>query len=417
MRVLIFSNWYPPVVSGSSYYTSSLAQSLMARGHEITVVTLDWGAEYEPPQMPFPIHRLPVAKIPKLPIFYNLELMGFAFTPQNFRRLTRIIKEQKIDVVHNVNHIFDTTFLVTYVAKAARIPVVGTITTPVQHKNPVKQSIMGLADRLTIGAFGVKRWDGIVSLDHVIHERYVGGLYGSKALSRSAVIPFSVRLESLDDYGPPEAGRSPRPQILHVGHIHPFRNPENLVRAMPYVLERFPDAQLLLAGRVDLQDPVRAARELGLGPDAVRFLGSTPHEATLELMRTSHLYVSWANGPYPGLGTAPMEAMLCGTPVVNDLPEGLFGEGRLRDGENIVLTDSSDPRKVADDVIRLLGDEALRERIGAGGRRFVLEHLGWDNIAAEMERFYERVIAVKARDRSEAWSTVATQAERHDGAD
>jgi glycosyltransferase involved in cell wall biosynthesis len=88
-----------------------------------------------------------------------------------------------------------------------------------------------------------------------------------------------------------------------------------------------------------------------------------------------------------------MEAMLCNTPVINDLPENLFGEGRLKNGENIVLVNSHDPHSIAAGITRLLRDENLRQRIGAQGRRFVLDHLSWDNIAAAMEEFYKRVLS------------------------
>ena len=121
MRVLIISNWFPPVASGSSFYTSSLAQSLAARGLEVVVVTFDWGPAYAPPtDLPFPIYRLPIIKIPKLPLFYNLELMGFAFTPANRRRLKLMIEQHRPHIIHHVNHIFDTNFLSTSVARSVR---------------------------------------------------------------------------------------------------------------------------------------------------------------------------------------------------------------------------------------------------------------------------------------------------------
>lgn len=393
MRVLILSNWFPPITSGSSFYTSSLAQSLAARGHKVVVVTLDWGPAYAPPtDLPFPIYRLPAIKIPRLPLFYNLELMGFAFTPGNRRRLKLLIKRYRPHILHHVNHIFDTTFLSTSVACSTGTPVVGSITTPIQHQNPRMQWIMSLADRMTVGFFGVRRWDGIVSLDHVVHE-YVGKVYGDQARLRSVVIPFGVRLESMSLYNNHRPCRSERPQVLMVGHIHPFRNPVQLIRAMPLVLKAVPEARMVLAGRVDLQEPVKVARELGLTADQVQFLGETPHDEVIRLMQTSHVFASWATGPYRGLGTAPMEAMLCETPVINDLPENLFGEDKLENGGNIVLVNSRDPQSIANAIIRLLKDEGLRQRIGVAGRRFVLEHLSWDNIAAEMERFYERVLA------------------------
>ena len=392
MRILLFSNWLPPIRSGSAYYASSLAHSLAGRGHEVQVVTLDWGPEYLPSgDLPFQIHRLPVIKLSHLPLFYNLKLMGLAYTRHNCRALKAIVTQFRPDLLHHVNHIFDTVFLTNHVGRWAGIPVVGSITTPIQHQNPVKQRLMEVADRLTVGGFGVSRWDGIVSLDYTVH-RYVGHLYGKEAQQRSHVIPFGARLEASSLYEEHSQGRSERPQVLMAGHIHPFRNPVELVRAMTIVVKEIPNARLVLAGRVDLREPVRVARELGFTADQVSFLGETLHDEVVRLMKTSHLFASWVTGPYPSLGTAPMEAMLCETPVINDLPEDLFGEGKLKNGENILLVNSRDPQSIAETIIRLLKDESLRRRIGAGGRRFVLQHLSWDSIAADMERLYETIL-------------------------
>ena len=392
LRITIFSNWFPPVRAGSSYYTSSLAQALAARGHDISVVTLDWGDHFTPPaDLGFPIHCLPVVKLPKLKMFYNLELMGLAFTPANCRRLKALVAQHRAEVLHHVNHIFDTTFLTLNAARALGIPVVGSITTPIQHQDPFRQTIMGVADRLTVGRFGVQRWDGVVCLDRTVYD-YVDIQYGAATRHRSRVIPFGVRMESMALYEDRSQPRADRPQVLFVGHIHPFRNPVQLVRAMALVVKQVPQARLILAGRVDLSEPVQVAQELGLTSEQVQFLGETPHEKIVQLMKISHAFASWVTGPYRSLGTAPMEAMLCETPVVNDLPEDLFGKGALRANANIVLVNSQDPRSIADARIRLLTDQAWQRAIGAGGRQFVLEHLSWPAIAGQMEAFYGQIL-------------------------
>jgi len=395
MRILFVSNWFPPIQSGSSYYTSSLAQALAARGHDIKVVTFDWRQGHEPPTgLPFTVCRLPIIKLPQSALFYNLKLMGLAFTPGNIRRLKGIISEFRPQVLHHVNHIFDSTFLSTTVARSANVPIVGSITTPIQHQNSLRQRVMTFVDRLTVGRFGVKRWDAVVSLDSTVH-RYIGDLYGRQTQERSVIIPFGVRKEMSEQYSNTGCERQGRPQIVFVGHIHPFRNPVQLINAMPLILEQVPDARLILAGRVDLNEPVKAARRLELTPAHVRFLGETRHSEVVNLMKTSHVFANWVTGPYPSLGTAPMEAMLCSTPVINDLPENLFGDKGLRNGHNIMLVNSREPRAIADAIVRLLRDEGLRQKIALAGKRFVLEHLNWDNIAIQMERLYGRVLEGK----------------------
>jgi glycosyltransferase involved in cell wall biosynthesis len=395
MRILIFSNWFPPVISGSSYYTSSLAQTLAARGHEVTVVTMDWGPDYrENTNLSFPIHHFPVIKIPALPVFYNLRLMGFGFTPGNIRRLKSLVDKVRPDILQHVNHIFDTTFLTARVARLANIPLIGSITTPIQHQNRFRQRVMACADRLTLGRFGVRKWDGVICLDREVYE-YVKLQYGPETQRRSIIIPFGVRAESKALYQDAELERPGRPTILMVGHIHPFRNPVQLVRAMPLILKSVPQARLVLAGRVDIQQPMQVARALGLTSEQVEFRGQTAHDEVVQLMKTCHVFASWVTGPYHSLGTAPMEAMLCQMPVVNDLREDLFGGDALRNGENIVLVNSQEPQEIADAIVCLLRNEDLRRRIGAAGKRFVLEHLSWETIAQQTERFYNAVLAKK----------------------
>ena len=180
MNVLVFSNWFPPIRSGSAFYASGLAQSLNNCGHDVTVVTLDWGTDQKPSgSHPFPIHLLPVIRVPKLPLFYNLRLMGFCFNPANVRRLQRVVRDRRIQIIHQVNHIFDSVFLTAKVASRETIPLVGSITTPIQHQSPLKQRLLTFADRWTVGKYGVRRWDSVVSLDQTVDE-YVAHVYGTR---------------------------------------------------------------------------------------------------------------------------------------------------------------------------------------------------------------------------------------------
>ena len=73
------------------------------------------------------------------------------------------------------------------------------------------------------------------------------------------------------------------------------------------------------------------------------------------------------------------------------MPEDLFGVGTLKNGENIVLVDSRNLDSIANGIVGLLQDEEARRRIGAGGRRFVLDVMDWDRIAERIEELYERV--------------------------
>lgn len=390
---MVVSNWLPPVSTGSSFYAESLARALAARGHEVHAVTLDWDGGFRPdPQPSFAMHMLPVVKLPKLGIFYGMNHMGFAYNPANVARLRELVRRIRPDVIHQVNHIFDTVFLSLAAATPFGIPVVGSITTPIQHQKPALQRALQAADRCSVGAFGVRRWARVVSLDAEVHE-YVGRSYGPKVQARSVVIPLAPRFDDSALYDSIEGKPSPTPFILSIGQMHPFRNPVQLVRAMPLLLEEFPDARLMLVGRRDIAEPERAARELELDESRVAMPGELPHRRMLELMKEAHVHASWITGPFRNLGTAHLEAMLCGLPVVSDVPENLYGEGRLKNGENIVIVDQHDLGSIVDGLSRLLRDASLRRRIADGALKLVREELTWRTLVKEMERLYDDVLA------------------------
>jgi len=60
-------------------------------------------------------------------------------------------------------------------------------------------------------------------------------------------------------------------------------------------------------------------------------------------------------------------------------------------GQDLLVADT--PRGIAETVIALLGNEALRRRIGQAGRQYVETHHDWDKAAEKLEEVYREVIA------------------------
>ena len=75
----------------------------------------------------------------------------------------------------------------------------------------------------------------------------------------------------------------------------------------------------------------------------------------------------------------------CGKSSVIGTRSGGIPEA-VREGETGFLVEPDDPAAVAAAAIRLLGDEALRRRIGAAGRAAVETYYNWDRVAADLIR-------------------------------
>ena len=90
-------------------------------------------------------------------------------------------------------------------------------------------------------------------------------------------------------------------------------------------------------------------------------------------------------------GMAALEAMASEVPVIGSRAGGL--PEVVVEGEVGYLCEVGDVTAMADRGIEILGDEALRKRMGEAGRRLAVEKFDEARIVPEYRRLYERVIA------------------------
>jgi phosphatidylinositol alpha-mannosyltransferase len=87
-------------------------------------------------------------------------------------------------------------------------------------------------------------------------------------------------------------------------------------------------------------------------------------------------------------GIVLLEAMAAGVPVVaTDIPG--YNEV-VEDGVQGFLVPPEDPEALAEALLRLLRDPALRARMSAAGRQRARQY-DWDEIARRVVEFYEEV--------------------------
>jgi glycosyltransferase involved in cell wall biosynthesis len=145
------------------------------------------------------------------------------------------------------------------------------------------------------------------------------------------------------------------------------------------------DVALVVAG----DGPERAAleaRAAELGLDGrVRFLGSVPRDAVLRLFGAADASVlpsSWENFPH-----TVVESLAVGCPVIATAVGGV--PEVVRDGENGLLVGPNDPSALAVAISRFFSDARLRERLSAAAAPSVAgysEEAVFTTIETELER-------------------------------
>ncbi len=178
------------------------------------------------------------------------------------------------------------------------------------------------------------------------------------------------------------------PTILFVGGNFQRKGLLTLLEALPVVLTHHPDARLTVIGRsYDSRGARRLAERLGVS-GRCDFLGGISHRALLDHYGAASVLAM--PSLMEAFGIPYLEAMSCGLPVVATACEG--PDEFLCPEENALVVPPGDASSLAGALVRLLGDQALRDRLRAGGQRTVLRFTP-ARMASETLAVYRSVLA------------------------
>jgi len=159
----------------------------------------------------------------------------------------------------------------------------------------------------------------------------------------------------------PEHVRSER-EILFIGRLVRGKGVDLLLHAMPLVLQRLPDAKLVVVGHgPERKALVELAKLIGVEA-AVRFVGPKSHEQLPHLLRSCGVFVA----PFAaeeGLGLVMVEAIACGCSVVaGDVPAT---RDLLGPDADLCLVDPRDSAALSEKIVHALqspGESMARYR-------------------------------------------------------
>jgi len=155
------------------------------------------------------------------------------------------------------------------------------------------------------------------------------------------------------------------PVILFLARVNPKKGLDLLAKAMARVVSRRKDALLAIVGPADprsFESKVRGwIRESGVESQTV-LTGVVDAPTRLEALADADVFVLASHAE--NFGFSIFEAMASRVPVVVSETVNYAGEIGNRDAG---LTVPLDPERIADGILRLLDDPALRHRMGENG--------------------------------------------------
>src|ERR1700758_1352168 len=369
MRIGMVCPYSFDVPGGVQPHVLQLAEVMRARGHEVSVLAP------ASPHASLPDYVVSAGKA--VPIPYNGSVARLRFGPATHRKVKRWLVEGDFDVLHL--HEPNAPSLSMLALNIAEGPIVAPF-----HTSTTKS--------LTLTVF-----QGIL---RPMHEKIVGRIAVSdlarrwqmEALGTDAVeIPNGVDVGSFASAPRLDGYPLPGKTVLFLGRYgEPRKGMSVLLHALPRVVERFADVQLLIVGRGD-EDELRG--QAGELVTHMRFLGQVDDAGKASAMRSADVYCAPNTGG-ESFGIVLVEAMAAGTPVVASDLDAF--RRVLCDGECGRLVPIEDRAALADALIQVLANDVLGERYAAAGSAAVRRY-DWSVVAGQIMRVYETVAGAGAK--------------------
>lgn len=343
---------------GGAYQVLHLLRGLAARGHQSLLAC--------PRDCALARAAAPVAEVHGLPMHGDLDLAMIA-------RLRRLIRATRPDLLHLHSRI-GADVMGGIAGRLCGLPIVHTR----RVDNPEPRWLVALKYRLH---------DRVIAISEGIRDVLLAeGLPAAKLrVVRSAVdwerfAGPCAREDIAKRLGLP-------PEDLWIGVVAQLiarKGHDDLLDALPPLVERHPSLRLLFLGQGPLAGRLRERIEVAGWSDRVRLLGF--REDLPELLPCLDLLVHPAR--LEGLGVSLLQAASAGVPIVASRVGGI--PEAVREGENGLLVPPGDSAALGAAIDRLLADPVLRHRLGAGGRAlmrraFSIETMVEGNLAVYRE--------------------------------
>ena len=393
MRICFVSRRYWPAVSGMSVYAEKLLEGLVARGHDVVLVSQFRGdptgsAVYGggPP---------PADRVPAGVRAVGLEALGEQRvadgSPADFdadiaamrATVERLHAEEPFDLLH-AQYAWPTGMAVLEASAALGLPSVVSVQGGDGHWVGLCCPAHSLGIRTVLDRAGAVLIGSRTFADEVVEHHgtdparfdLVGG-----ATDTGAFRPADdAAAGSLPGAGPVT--------LLFHGRVDRRKGVLDLLHALATLRAEGRDVRLLVSGiGPDVTAVADLVAELGLG-GAVEQRGYVPYPDAPAVYRDGHVFVSPTQSE--GFSNTILEAMAAGLPVVTTRTVGVVD--CVRDGENGLLREVGDVAGLVAALRRLLDEPALGPELARRALTEVRDVWSWPALTARVEAVYERVV-------------------------
>lgn len=365
MKIGIVNPYSWDVPGGVGFHIRDLALKLRSRGHDVRVLT---------PSTSDDLPEWITSAGSSVSIPFNGSVANISVKPTVLKRTRRWLADNDFDVVHVHEPVVPSVSMAA--AMLSRAPLVGTFHAALGRS--VSRAIASAPMRLYMERIGVR-----IAVSEEARRTLIEH-HGGDAV----IIPNGVETASFRSTSPLERweASADRPVIVFLGRLdEPRKGLSIFAGAIGSVLERFPGARFLIAGRGEAPDIREAVARFG---ESVSFLGGISDEEKESLLAGASIYVAPQTGG-ESFGIVLVEAMAARTAVVaSDIPAF---RAVLEDGRAGALFETGSSESLAATLIDLLGDPGRLDELSEAGQRASAQY-DWEVVADKVFEVYKLAI-------------------------
>ena len=392
MRIVYVSKWFPPEGGGIGTYVGTMYDELKARGHEPIVVTSTKHGTARSADVLLVNSPDKLAALGRMPYLWRhaKSIACLVYSFRVWRTLAALSPPP--DVVEFVDR--DAEGFIYGLAGKRIAPMV----VHVHFPSVLGDRYYGSRTDPWLAAMEQRQFqaaDAIVSPSAYVAEE----LQRAYNVDNTAcqVIPYPIVARKFPCATRSEKGSDPV-RLLFASSLVPEKGVFVLLEALSTIVPRVPDIKLVIAGRsvalrdgnsIDLIQREVAARNL---ENRVQVLGEVARSDMPRLMQDADIFV--LPSFYDTFANAVLEAQVCGVPVITTRVGGL-GE-IVHDGVTGLLCEPRDSAGLAQAIVQLAQNDALRREMGENARARVLNLFDADRTVPARIALYQKLARARA---------------------
>ena len=168
--------------------------------------------------------------------------------------------------------------------------------------------------------------------------------------------------------------------IVSVGRLVPRKGQDVLIEALPLIIEKVPDAHLLLVGKGKYEKKLRSLVAKHHMGDRITFTGRIEYKDLPRYISAGDVFAMPCRSRFTGLeveglGIVYLEASACGVPVVAGDSGG--APDAVKEGITGFVVNGKNVKEVAAATTEILSQPPLAQSMASAGRRWIVEEWRW----------------------------------------